>query len=168
METATPQVADTPEPILATRADYVAACRALLGVRWLHQGRSEMGVDCVGLLVVPAIRVGLMSGDVATPDYLRGPKGDRLDVLLHEHGRRLADWQEARPGDVLAIKYSEQPQHVCVVTRPWNPEWGFHIIHAFGSTEGGGSVIEHRLDRSWLDSHRAKIHAAFSFRGIGD
>lgn len=168
MEQASPQVAETTEePILATRDAYVAACRALLDTPWLHQGRSDAGVDCVGLLVVPAIRVGLMREDVVTPDYQRGPKGDRLDALLHEHGRRLADWHAALPGDVLAIKYQTAPQHVCVVTRPWHPEWGFHIIHAYGSTEFGGSVVEHRLDRSWLDSHRARIHAAFSFRGIG-
>lgn len=162
------QVATTEEPILATRAAYVAACRALLTVRWVHQGRSEMGVDCVGLLVVPAIQVGLMAADVATPDYQRGPKGDRLDQLLHQHGRRLARWQDAQLGDVLALKYYDQPQHVCVVTRAWREGWGFQIIHAFGSTEGGGGVIEHRLDNTWLKSHRAKIHAAFSFRGIGE
>lgn len=169
MEELLPQVAETIEsPILATRAAYVAACRALLGVPWLHQGRNEAGVDCVGLLVVPAIRVGLMAADVVTPDYQRGPKGDRLDTLLHEHGRRLADWRAALPGDVLAIKYQAQPQHVCVVTREWNADWGFHVIHAYGSSEMPGSVVEHRLDHTWLRSHRARIHAAFQFRGIGE
>lgn len=164
---ASPQVAETTEsPILATRAAYVAACRALLGVRWVHQGRSPQGVDCVGLIVLPAIQVGLITADVATPDYQRGPKGDRLDQLLHEYGRRLPDWHEARPGDVLAVKYYDQPQHVMVITREWRQNWGFHVIHSFGSTEGGGGVIEHRLDSTWLKSHRAKIHAAFQFRGI--
>jgi cell wall-associated NlpC family hydrolase len=164
-----PQAAESIEyPIIATRAQFVEACRSLLGVPWLHQGRSSAGVDCVGLITIPAIELGLLERENDVANYQRGPKGDRLDVLLHQHGVRLRNWKDAQPADILAIKYQSEPQHVMVVTRPWHPEWGFQVVHSFGSTELGGSVIEHRLDSVWLKSHRAKVHAAFRIRGIGD
>jgi hypothetical protein len=155
-------------PIIATRAQYVTACRKLLNVRWLHQGRSAGGVDCVGLLVLPAIDLGLVAQADDVTNYERGPKGGRLDALLHAHCTRLRKWRDACVGDILAIKYHDQPQHVMVVTRCWHAEWGFDVIHSFGSTEAGGGVIEHRLDHLWLRSHRATIHAAFHLRGLGD
>jgi hypothetical protein len=163
-----PQAAEQSSPIIATRAAFVAECRALLGVRWQHQGRTEKGIDCVGALVLPAIKLGILTPDQDVSNYQRGPKGDALDVMLHKHCRRLANWKEAKEADILAIKYEDQPQHVMVVTRPWNPAWGFHVIHAFGNAEMPGSVIEHRLDSLWLNSHRARIHAGFKIKGIGD
>ncbi|MGH9769561.1 MAG: NlpC/P60 family protein [Blastocatellia bacterium] len=162
-----PQVADN-SPIIATRAEFVAECRRLLSVPWRHQGRSEKGVDCVGLLVLPAIRLGILRPDQDVNNYQRAPHGDRLDCLLHQHCRRLGDWKEAKEADILAIKYFNQPQHVMVVTGPYDPRWGWYVIHAFGNDAMPGKVIEHRLDGNWLKSHRARIHAAFHIKGVGD
>src|SRR5262249_38970425 len=123
----TPQDADNNSIVGANcpRAVYVAECRKFLGVRWQHQGRSDRGVDCVGLLVVPALRLGLLKPEDDITNYDHAPHGDRLDVLLHQHCRRLADVRDAREADILAVKYYDQPQHVMVVTRAWHPEWGF-------------------------------------------
>lgn len=161
-----PQVAEKTE-IIATRAKYVEAARSFLGVRWQHQGRSEQGVDCVGLLVVPACRLGLLRPEDDVTNYPRQPDGEELSALLHRYCVRLPKWQDARMGDVLAIKYADQPQHVAIATRDYDERWGIHIIHAFGNSEAGGKVIEHRIDRSWLDTHRAKIHAGFAVKGVG-
>lgn len=161
-----PQVAEKTE-IIATRAEYVEAARSFLGVRWQHQGRSEQGIDCVGLLVVPACRLGLLRPEDDVTNYSRQPDGEELSILLHRYCLRLPRWQDAREGDVLAIKYADQPQHVAIVTRPHDARWGIHIIHAAGSAEVGGKVVEHRIDKQWLASHRARIHAAFAIRGLG-
>lgn len=159
-----PQVAEeTIEPV-CTREAFVAECRKFLGVRWLHQGRSANGVDCVGLLVVPATALGILTPEQDVANYPRQPDGEQLSGLLHQHCRRLSTPADAQPGDILAIKFADQPQHVAVVTR--NTQWGPYILHAFGNSEMGGSVIEHLLDGRWLKSHRAKIHAAFSIRGV--
>lgn len=164
-----PQVAEIEQTkIVTTRQAFVAEARKLLGVRWQHQGRSELGVDCVGLLAMPAIALGLLTADQDVRDYSRQSDGQQLSALLHQHCRRLSDWREAKEGDILAIKYDLMPQHVAIITRRYHPQWGFQIIHAFGNAEMPGSVIEHRLDKSWLDSHRAKIHAAFGIKGVGD
>lgn len=162
------QITTTIEPVLAiaTRKDFVAECRKFLGVRWQHQGRSEKGIDCVGLLVAPAMTLGVLQPEDNVANYHRMPQDDTLDKLLHRHCRRLPKWKEAQPADILAVKYDTQPQHVMIITKPWNPQWGFHVIHSFGNAELGGAVIEHRLDTAWLDSHRARIHAAFTIRGV--
>lgn len=153
------------EPI-ATRDAYISAAREFLGVRWQHQGRTEQGIDCVGLLVVPAIRLGVLRPCDDITDYQRQQDGSQLSALLHQHCSRVPKWQEAQAGDILAIKFTDQPQHVAIITRAYDLRWGCAVIHAFGNSEIGGQVIEHRLDQSWLQSHRARIHAAFSIRGL--
>src|SRR5262245_23773756 len=142
-----PQDAEQIE-IRCTREAFVAECRRLLGVKWQHQGRTGQGIDCVGLLVVPALRLGILAASDDIANYEHAPNDGRLDCLLHRHCRRLADWRFAQEGDILAVKYFDQPQHVMVVTREWNPEWGCYVIHAFGNDEMPGEVIEHRLDHS--------------------
>lgn len=163
---AEPTTEETPQSAICSREAFVTECRKFLGVRWLHQGRSDRGIDCVGLLVVPSIALGILTPDQDVANYPRQPEGEQLAALLHQHCRRLADWKAAQPADILAIKFSDQPQHVAIVTAPHHPQWGFHVIHAFGNSEMGGSVIEHRLDDVWLKSHRARIHAAFSIKGL--
>lgn len=162
-----PQVAEpTTTESIATREAFLAECRTFLGVKWQHQGRSEQGIDCVGLLVAPAIRLQILQADQDVTNYPRQPDGEQLSALLHQHCRRLADWKAAACADILAIKFADQPQHVAIITAPFHPSWGFHVIHAFGNSEMGGSVVEHRLDDNWLKSHRARIHAAFSIKGL--
>lgn len=150
----------------ARRDEFVAECRKFLGVKWQHQGRTEQGIDCVGLLVVPAFRLQILQTDQDVTNYPRQPDGEQLSALLHQHCRRLLNWKDAQPADILAIKFADQPQHVAIVTTPYDERWGFHVIHAFGNSEMGGSVVEHRLDTNWLKSHRARIHAAFSIQGL--
>lgn len=152
---------------ICSRDAFVAECRRFLGVRWQHQGRTNQGVDCVGLLVVPALRLGLIASSDDVANYEHAPQDGRLDCLLHKHARRLGDWRDVKEADILAVKYYDQPQHVMIVTRAWNYEWGCYVIHAYGNDDMPGTVIEHRLDDSWLDSHRARIHAAFSIKGVG-
>jgi hypothetical protein len=165
-----PQAAEQIEssPAITTRAAFVEEARKYLGVRWQHQGRSILGVDCVGLLVMPAIALGVLTAEQDVRDYGRQQDGQELTRLLHQHCHRLTNWKEAREGDILAIKYDLMPQHVAIVTRAYRPQWGFHVIHAFGNAEMPGTVVEHRLDKAWLTSHRAKIHAAFWIKGVGE
>lgn len=160
-----PQAVEQIEAV-ATRAEFVSIAREFLGVRWQHQGRTEQGIDCVGLLVVPAIRLGVLQPGDDITDYPRQQDGSQLSALLHRHCARLPRWQDGHLGDILAIKFTDQPQHVAIITRSYDPRWGCFVIHAFGNSEIGGQVIEHRLDQIWLQSHRARIHAAFSIQGL--
>lgn len=165
-----PQAAEPLEltPTISTRDEYLTECRKYLNTRWQHQGRSLKGIDCAGLLVVPALTLGILQPTDDVTNYGRTPHDETLTVLLHKHCCRLDDWHTAQPADILAIKYAgPQPQHLMVVTKSYDVRWGFHVIHAYGNSEMGGSVVEHRLDEGWLKSVRGKIHAAFHIDGIG-
>lgn len=124
-------------------------------------------MDCAGLLIVPAIELGILGPGDNVADYGRTPIDDTLTRLLHQHCTRLAHWKDSQPGDVLAIRYAEpQPHHLMVVTKGYNPEWGLHVIHSYGNTEAGGAVVEHRIDERWLKSVRGTIHAAYHIKGV--
>lgn len=154
---------------ITTPEEYIAECRKYLNVRWQHQGRTEKGIDCAGLLVVPAITLGILKPEDDVSNYGRTPHDDTLTRLLHQHCQRLPHWREAQPGDILAIKYAgPQPHHLMVVTQAYNPAWGFYVIHAYGNTEAGGKVVEHRADERWLRSVRGSIHAAYHIKGVGE
>ena len=43
----------------------LAEARALLGTQWRHLGRSETGIDCIGLVLVAAARAGIVLPDPA-------------------------------------------------------------------------------------------------------
>ena len=134
-----PQAAEQlePTPTIATRYEYLAECRKYLNTRWQHQGRSLKGIDCAGLLVVPALTLGILQPTDDVTNYGRTPHDDTLTVLLHKHCRRLDDWRMAQPADILAIKYAgPQPQHLMVVTKSYDVRWGFPpslptLLHLF-------------------------------------
>lgn len=89
---------------------FILAARALLDVPWVHQGRSERGVDCIGLVVLAARAAGIeapLAADYGRmQDYLRA----RRDL-----GRFCDRVGLAEPGDVVLFKNS-QTLHVAIVT----------------------------------------------------
>jgi len=140
-----------------TPEKFIAAARALTGTRWQHQGRSERGVDCVGLLILAAEEAGIIIE--AERNYRRTPNDGRLAYLLDKYCVRLPKAEPAQAGDIIAIRHEAEPQHVAIVTEA--TRWGPKIIHANGNEQMGGAVVEHLLDDRWLKSHRSKIHATF-------
>lgn len=140
---------------------FIAAARAYLGVQWVHQGRSRNGVDCVGLLVCAAKDAGIIVEDVR--NYSTRPDGERFAALLHQYCVKIEPAQMA-DGDLLAVKYKDQPQHLMIVTR--TTQWGPFVIHAFGTPATGGSVIEHLLDNRWFASHKAQLYAVFRVKAF--
>ena len=132
---------------MTTRQDIVTTAREYLGVRWHHQGRNCAGIDCIGLVIAVTQRLGL--SDFDTADYGRIPDGARLRAGLDLQLDRVAVWQ---PGDVLLMRFEQNPQHVAIVT-------DIGIIHAHVMMR---KVVEHGLDDTW----RKRIVGAYSFRGI--
>jgi hypothetical protein len=47
--------------------DLIFEARKFRGAPWFHAGRDEQGIDCVGLILVPARRLGLT--DYEPPSY---------------------------------------------------------------------------------------------------
>lgn len=114
--------------------DIVEAARKYLGVKWQHQGRSEFGVDCLGLIVNVARDCGMEVFD--STDYSRVPDGNRLVKELDEQMIRV---DVADIGDVLLMRFGAGPQHLAIVT-------DVGIIHAW---HGPKKVVEHVFDDEW-------------------
>lgn len=142
---------------MTTRDTAVAEARALLGVRFRHQGRdARYGLDCLGLLLVVAERVGLRFGGVAPMALDRRDYGSRPDTALMQ--ATLETYLARRvdgpcPGDVLLLKVEGVPQHLALVSD--YPQAGvLGMIHAYAPAR---AVVEHRYDAAW----QAATHAAY-------
>lgn len=112
----------------------VAAARAYLGVPFLHQGRSRLGLDCGGLLIAVARDLDI---DIVEPGvYSMSPDPALVAQALARNCIRVADVQ---PGDALLFSFAGEPRHVGLAT-------DIGVIHAWA---GPGKVVEHRLDAAW-------------------
>ena len=125
----------------------VEAARKWVGVPFLHQGRTRAGVDCVGLLIVVALDLGLPVEDVKT--YGKVPHPRIMGAELERQMDRIAVGQLS-PGDVVWMAWRKVPHHLAIYT-------GDGLIHAF---QNAGRVIEHPIDEIW----RGRVRGAFRFR----
>lgn len=103
------------------KIDYAARARALVGTRFRAQGRSQEGLDCVGVV--------LSTFDIAAEgvraDYT--PRGSHLAELrgqLLRHFRKVSKSASAA-GDVMLLEAGEQQPHLAVRT-----DRGFVHAHA--------------------------------------
>lgn len=141
---------------MRNRDDLVQCARSYLGVRWLHQGRSRLGLDCVGLLVLVARDMGL--SDYDTVDYGRRTVGQEF----LRHFRRNMDERPvaaAESGDVLLFRDSKYSCHSSIVGR--NAD-GLTIIHSH--------MLKHRVVEESLTQGDWMLRrvACFAFLGLDD
>jgi cell wall-associated NlpC family hydrolase len=141
---------------MTSRFAVIAEARALLGVRFLHQGRHPAyGLDCLGLLLVSAQRAGItLQGlsplALAMPAYASRPDAALLEAQLEQHLERCA---EPQIGDVLLLRIQGRAQHLALVTD--YPEPGaVGMIHAYAPAR---KVVEHTYNQPW----RNATHALF-------
>lgn len=144
-----------------TGAEIVAAGRQYLGTRWVHQGRSRSGVDCVGLLVLVARDLGIPHQDVR--NYDRRPAEGQLERILGEQLVAIPR-HEVRIGDVVALedRQSRQVCHVGILTDGARP---FALLHAWirmPERIQKRGVVEMRLSEDW----KKRIRTAYSWPGL--
>jgi cell wall-associated NlpC family hydrolase len=96
---------------MLTADRLIAAARTYLGVPWRHQGRSRLGIDCVGLLVCAARDCGIEVEDLAA--YERVPDGRSLMRLLRRHCAPVS-LADAAPGDIALM--GRPATHVGILT----------------------------------------------------
>lgn len=124
------------------RAAVVVAARSLVGVRFVHAGRSRNGLDCVGLLVTAATLAGLHVYDNRV--YSRIVDGAYMVAELAKACAEI-DVGSAAPADVLLMAIGNHPQHVALVAEA-GPGGPLSIIHAYQSA---GMVVEHEFGAQW-------------------
>jgi len=141
---------------MTTGADVVAAARAEMGTAWMHQARLPgVALDCAGLVIVTAKRLGLVPQTWDIADYGRLPDGSLLD-RCDEHMQRIGAMEL---GAVLVVAITGQPQHMGIVGDYRHGGWS--LIHA-ASNARPGRVIETRLM-----FHRAQqLRAVYRLPGV--
>lgn len=117
--------------------EMIEAARTLVRVvPWRHQGRSLKGADCVGLFTVIGRMVGF---EISLPTgYSHTPDPKILEAGLRQYTDELPA-AEARPGDLVVIKYLGKGTHLALLT-----DKGLLHSSAFERT-----VVEHSIDGEW-------------------
>lgn len=128
---------------------FLEAARKYIGVKWVHQGRSSAGMDCLGLIVMAARDIGYKAKEDFTT-YGRRPDTNYMLSVLDGYFDRV-DAEKASPGDILVFRIppSLSPQHLGIKS-------DIGILH---STFTERKCVEHSLDKAWM----RRIHAAFDF-----
>jgi NlpC/P60 family putative phage cell wall peptidase len=139
--------------VTAAQLIVLDIARSYLGTPHRHQGRIKgVGVDCIGFLASTAVEAGILSCELVAEfptDYSRQPSASQLRRLTSRH-LRLVPFDSRAPGDIVLMRFAEEPQHLGMLTAV-DPDY---IIH---SAEKG--VVEHRLDSVW----RARIVRVYRF-----
>jgi hypothetical protein len=122
-------------------ADIVQEARTYIGTRWVHQGRSRQGLDCLGLASLVAKVTRGYTFDVL--NYAAQATDETMLELCRQHMLPVPA-SERRPGDVVIIRYGNQRHMAIVGDHPIDGE--MTLIHA---SSVFGRVVEHRLDSRW-------------------
>ena len=143
-----------------TRADVIAEARSWLDTKYVHQHRAKgHGVDCAGLVIGVAHELHLVEPEFDVTGYERTPDGVSLLAWCDKYMTRVA-LQDVQPGHVLVIRWEVDPQHIGIVGDYLYG--GLSLIHALGTSDGKGRVVEHRIDAK----HRSRAIAAFAIPGV--
>lgn len=122
-----------------------------IGTPFRHQGRIKgLALDCIGLVIHIAQTLG--AEHWTNESYGRNPVNGLLEKALDAQPC-LQVVPDMLPGDVLLMRFSEEPQHVAIYTASDT------IIHSY---EAAGKVCEHRLSSVW----RARIVKIYRFKTL--
>lgn len=124
-----------------TGADLITEARTLVGAPFYHAGRSaETGLDCAGLILVPAYRLGLTQ--FQSPNYSPGEGGEILLPALVEECVHVEEAMQ--PGDIALFEVRKGRYHLAYLTGAGT------MLHA---RERVG-VVESRIDDRWQERCR--------------
>lgn len=117
--------------------DFIESARSYMGVKWRHQGRNRMGVDCVGLVICALADIGVEVPDMQ--GYRRSP-----DPIFVEHIRNnSAAAIGPVPGTLGIFRDGTQPCHVGIFGTLHGQ---VSLIHAYTGT---GKVMEEVFMHDW-------------------
>lgn len=126
-----------------TSQQLIDEVRRLVGIPFIHQGRSVHGVDCIGAIALGAKNAGLdpeqATGLTDTRDYARTTTSEMLEKMSQVCIRV----KRAEPGVLVLFRFplEKHPQHFAILTKEGS------IIHADVKQ---GRVVEHGYRGQWL------------------
>lgn len=147
------------QPLPVSRAEWVAWLLTLEGTPYRHQGRlPDVGLDCVGPLILAARHFGLQAHDFDVTGYTPQPDGS-LQPILEAHLTPTPRDQLAL-GDVVLNGFRlEPPRHIAIIVGQAYGEWV--MLHANGIT---GKVQRERLP---YGRRYYRYVQGYSVRGVG-
>jgi len=146
--------------LTVSRAEAVAAARGYVGTPFQHQGRAPgVAMDCAGVLICVARELGIVEPTFDVTGYGRRPDGVSLLAECDRWMTRIAR-RDMQPGDVIVVRHEHDPQHIGILGDYLHG--GLSMIHALGTPDGRGRVIEHRLDAGTL----SRFIAAYRLPGV--
>lgn len=117
----------------------VTKARSLIGVPFFHAGRTERGLDCVGLIMLAAHAASI---DVPNPgEYSQVVNGGYMQSRLMEFCDKVTDGN-VHIGDIALFMIGTSPQHIGLITSV-DP---LAMVHSYQSA---GKVVEHAFDAPW-------------------
>jgi hypothetical protein len=114
--------------------NIVEAARKYLGVKFQHQGRTDRGLDCIGLVVRAASDCGIVCKDHTDYSHRLDKNTLRDEILLH---CTKIDLPEV--GCIALFELNPTLQQHCGIITSIDP---LYIIHAYAPIK---MVIEHNL-----------------------
>ncbi|HEY4969205.1 MAG TPA: NlpC/P60 family protein [Steroidobacteraceae bacterium] len=123
---------------MITPAEVIAQARQWLGVKFLHQGRTRTGCDCLGFVAGFMAEMGSNVPLQYLPvNYARAPGGKVLATL-----QAVTREIPLQVGALVLIRWPlmQDPSHTAIFT-------GCNLIHC---TEGERKVVEHRYGEPWV------------------
>ena len=141
--------------MIMTPEQIIAAARECLETPFRHQGRQPgLGLDCVGLVRYPLVRLCGITDDFRTYSLQAQPE-HKTRAILAQFDHLISEVPKAdmRPGDILWMRFNRDPQHFGLFT-------GWNLIHAVNN--GRRRVVEHGFRAPWP----ARVRAVFRYRGV--
>lgn len=108
------------------RDQAVLAARRWVDTPYRHKGRSDRGLDCIGLAVVVARSFGIAIADEENYTNWADPQR-RLLKVMETHGCRIAHPESPFPGTIGIFSQAGLPGHVGIFSRKHGV---VHLIHA--------------------------------------
>lgn len=132
---------------MAVEKQIVDAARSYLGVPFAHQGRSRLGLDCLGLLVCVARDCNLQRGGLNLSRFDETAYGHYPDAnyLQQQLDTALLRCDELMVGGVVLMQHDGAARHLGIIG-DYRAADGFTLIHAYAPAR---KVVEHRLDEHW-------------------
>lgn len=123
--------------------NLVEAARSYIGVRYRHRGRSRVGIDCAGLMVLAYRDCGVQTSNFVL--YGREPIKDGLvEHTTLSLGQPLPLHTPLQEGDIVILRFDKEPHHMGMIALGnYGGLTAHNIIHADGHV---GRVVEVRLD----------------------
>lgn len=141
------------------RHEIMQIARRWVGTPYQHQARVEgVGVDCVNFVLAVGIEAGVIADDpekfAPFSGYARVPNPRHMVAGMDSHFKKLPGLNISLPGDIVWLAWRKDlPMHVALLGAVGER---VTLIHAYSGT---GKVVEHGLDKIWLD----RIHSVYRF-----